>query len=375
MPFELALGARNRKSPFFEATVAAGVTQFTVYNHMYMPTSYGDPAAEYRRLTEGVAMWDVSVERQVQLAGPDALALARILTPRNLDKLKPGQGRYVPICDHRGAILNDPVLLPLADDLVWLSIADSDMVLWARAIAAERGLDVTVSEPDVSPLAIQGPKAEEVVAGLFGEWVRELSYFGFRETELDGIALVVARSGWSKQGGFELYLRDGRCGTDLWNRVVEAGRGHDIGPGSPNPIERMESGLISIGADTDDETNPFELGLGRFVDVEQETDFIGKAALARIADEGRRRQFVGYRIDGPPLAAPAQHRWPLHAGGKPAGFVSSAGFSPRVDGGSNIGVGLVETGLAEEGTELACDSETGPRTAKVAYLPFATGGS
>jgi glycine cleavage system aminomethyltransferase T len=248
--FSIHIGPNIRTSPYFEATVADGVRSFSVYNHMAIPGHFGDPEAEYDRLLNGVAMWDVAAQRQVQLEGPDAMALAQLLTPRNLAGTKVGQGRYVPMCDHDGWLINDPVLLPLSDTCVWLSIADSDIALWAAAIGRERGLDVTVSEPDVSPLAIQGPKAMDVAEVLFGDLgAGALKYFQFREAELDGIPLIVARSGWSKQGGVELYLRDGGRGTELWHRVKEAGAPFGIGPGAPNDIERLESGLISYGAD------------------------------------------------------------------------------------------------------------------------------
>ncbi|MDG2491052.1 MAG: glycine cleavage system protein T, partial [Alphaproteobacteria bacterium] len=293
MAVQLSIGARVRKSPFFQASCKAGLAAASVYNHMYMPTSYGDPAAEYDRLINGVAMWDVAVERQVALKGPDALALARLLTPRNLDGLVIGQGKYVPICNHSGAIINDPVLLQVAEDEIWLSIADSDIALWAAGIAGAKGMDVRVFEPDVSPLAIQGPKAVDVTTDLFGDWVRDLKYFGFAETELDGIPLVVAKSGWSKQGGYELYLRDGKYGDALWGKVKAAGASYGIGPGTPNYIERLESGLISYGADTDDKSNPFEFGMDKFIDVDQEQDFVGKAALQALRDAGATRRFMG----------------------------------------------------------------------------------
>ncbi|MGB7204023.1 MAG: glycine cleavage system protein T, partial [Anderseniella sp.] len=219
--FSVYPSARLRPSPYFESTVAEGVSSFTVYNNMLMPTGYGKPEEEYWRIINGASMWDVAVERQVQLKGPDAGKLAQILCTRNVAKCKVGQGKYVAICDHRGTIINDPIILKLADDLYWLSIADSNIWFWARAIAAERGLNVDVSEPDVSPLAVQGPKAEDVVASIFGDWVRELKYFWFKETEIEGIPVAVARSGWSKQGGFEIYLMDGSKGAQLWNIVKE----------------------------------------------------------------------------------------------------------------------------------------------------------
>ena len=369
---QIAFGARVRKSPFFERTIAAGASHFTVYNHMYMPVSYGDPLAEYRRLVEGVAMWDVAVERQVEISGKDAERLARFLTTRDLKSLAPGQGRYVPICNQAGALINDPVLLPLEDGRFWFSIADSDMKLWAQGIALAGGYDVTIVEPDVSPLAIQGPKAVEVVDAMFGGWVRELTYFGFRETELEGIPLIVAKSGWSKQGGYELYLRDGSMGGRLWDLVAEAGAGHDIGPGAPNYIERLESGLVSVGADTDETADPFEMGLGKFVHLDREDDFAGKVALRDIAQRGPARRFMGMHIDGPPLAAGSQHRWPLSLDGDPAGFISAAAFSPRARAGEggNVGVGLVRTDCARAGQTLQCASEDGLRAVTVTELPI-----
>ena len=370
MSLGIAIGARVRKSPYFDKTVEDGVTAFSVYNHMYMPTSYGDPEAEYNRLINGVAMWDVAVERQVSLKGPDAEKLARYLTARDLGKLNIGQGRYVPLCDHRGTLINDPVLLTLAEDEYWLSIADSDVMLFSRGIAAERGLDVSIHEPDVSPLAIQGPKAVEVVANLFGDWVRELKYFGHREANLNGIPLQVARSGWSKQGGYELYLQDSMRGNELWDIVKEAGQPYDIGPGTPNYIERLESGLVSYGADTDDFTNPYEVGLGKFVSLNREDDFIGKKALTKIHADGIKRQFVGYKIKGEPLAAGNQHKWPTKNGESYIGFVSASAWSPRIK--SNIGVGLIETAFSEPGTEVTIQTDTvdGDLIATISKLPF-----
>ncbi len=189
-------------------------------------------------------MWDVGVERQVSLKGPDALEIARQLAGRNLDGLTIGQGKYAPLCDFNGRLINDPVLLQVAEDEIWLSIADSDISLWATAFAGACAMDVQVTELDVSPLAVQGPKAQLVLADLFGEWIHDLRYFGFRQTMLGSIPVVVARSGWSKQGGYEIYLMDSASGTLLWDRVKEAGAPYGIGPGTPNYIERVESGLI-----------------------------------------------------------------------------------------------------------------------------------
>lgn len=337
--FSITPSTRLRPSPFFEATVAEGATSFTVYNHMLMPTDYGDPEAEYWRLIEGVALWDVSVERQVQIAGPDAGRLVRALVPRDLTSCEPGQGRYVALCDHAGRLINDPILLTLSNDRYWLSIADSDVLLWARSVAAERGLDVEVTEPDVSPLAVQGPKAEAVAAALFGDWVRGLKRFRFRETAVDGIPVVVARSGWSKQGGYEIYLMDGARGRELWNLVREAGRPWGIGPGNPNNVERIEGGLLSWGGDTDGRTNPFEVRLGRYVDLDLADDVVGIAALRRIAAEGPARHQLGVVLDGDaPMAPPI--RWSdIRLDGRKVGDMTNGVWSYRLK--RNIGFALV----------------------------------
>ena len=223
-------------------------------------------------------------------------------------------------------------------------------------------------EPDVSPLAVQGPKSVEVVASLFGDWVRDLRYFGFRLTEIDGIPLVLARSGWSKQGGFELYLRDGRRGTDLWNTVAAAGAPFGIGPGSPNYLERVESGLISYGADTDVCTTPFEMGLDRFVDLNQHHDFIGKKSLTALKEAGVKRRFVGLKIDGSAFARPAENRFDVMYHGASAGYVSAAAFSPRI--GSNIALAMVSTIAIDAGTGVEVITDVGMRHAVIVDLPF-----
>jgi len=373
LTFTLHIGPNIRTSPYFEATVADGVRSFSVYNHMAIPGHFGDPEAEYDRLLNGVAMWDVAAQRQVQLAGPDAMALAQLLTPRHLAGTRVGRGRYVPMCDHDGWLINDPVLLPLSDTCVWLSIADSDIALWAGAIGRERGLSVTVTEPDVSPLAVQGPRAMDVAEALFGAWVRQLKYFAFREVDLDGIPLVVARSGWSKQGGVELYLRDGACGTELWDRVKEAGRPFSIGPGAPNDIERLESGLISYGADMRRQTlpaNPFEMGFAGMIDLAAGHAFIGRPALERIAAEGPTRRRVGLVLDGPSVAGNARPL-PLLQHGAQVGHVSEIAFSRRI--GRNIGVGLAPLDLPEDANGLTVRLPDGDRTAHLAALPFDQG--
>jgi len=338
--FGITPSARLRPSPFYEATLADGVTAFTTYNHMLMPTSFGSPEEEYWRLVRGVSQWDVACERQVQLKGPDAGRLAQILSPRDLTCCKVGQGKYVPLCNHAGVLINDPILLKLEEDHYWLSIADSNIWFWARAIAAERRLNVEVGEPDVSPLAVQGPKAEDVIASIFGDWIRSLKYFWFQETKVEGIPLAVARSGWSKQGGFELYLMDGRQGTKLWNIVKEAGKRWQIGPGTPNFCERVESGLLSYGGDTDGTTNPFEVRMEKYVDLDVPEDVIGIEALRRIHAAGVRRHQLGVVLEGEEPTALGFHWHPVLKDGRKVGHLTNCVWSYRLR--KNIGFALIE---------------------------------
>ena len=367
MVFGITPSARLRPSPYFEATVAEGVTAFTIYNHMLMPTSFGKPEEEYWRLINGVSQWDVACERQVELRGKDAGRLAQILTVRNLGSCAVGQGKYAPICNHAGNLINDPVVLKVAEDRYWFSIADSNVWFWARAIAAERGLEVEVGEPDVSPLAVQGPKAEDVVASMFGDWVRTMKYFWFRETTLDGVPLILARSGWSKQGGFELYLMDGTQGTKLWNLVREAGQPWDIGVGTPNLSERVESGLLSYGGDTDDRTNPFEVRLGRYVDLDLADHVLGIPALRRIHASGSRRHQLGVVLEGnkPTTLSFVWH--PILQNGRKVGDLTNCTWSYRLK--QNIGFALISSECAAgDAVEVVKDGEQEKGT--LTELPF-----
>jgi glycine cleavage system aminomethyltransferase T len=365
--FSIFPTARLRPSPFYEAARAEGMVAGFVYNRMIMPTSYGNPEAEYWRIINGVSQWDVGVERQVQLKGSDAGKLAQILAPRDLSNCQPGQGKYVPLCNHRGTIINDPIVLKLADDLYWLSIADSDIWLWAGAIAAERGLAVEVSEPDVSPMALQGPKAEDVVASVLGDWVRSLKYFWFKETTLAGIPVVVQRSGWSKQGGFEIYLRDGTQGTKLWNIFKEAGQAWGIGPGAPATAERTESGLVSVGGDTDENTNPFEVRLGKYVNLDVPDDVVGITALRKIKAEGIKRHQLGLVLEGGAPEPLGFKREDILLGGKRIGMMTNCVWSPRMK--TNIGYALVDV-TAQVGNDVTVQRDRGAVKAKLVELPF-----
>lgn len=364
---DIGPNTRLRVSPYYAATQSEGVTAFSPYNNMLMPVSYGDPVAEYDRLMNGVAQWDVAVQRQVEIKGRDAGALVQILSVRDLSRCVVGQGKYVPMCDHRGVLINDPVVLKLAEDHFWLSIGDNNILMWARAIAAERGMVAEICEPDVSPMAVQGPKAEDVVAAIFGDAVRALKFFGFMEADINGIPLKIQRSGYSKQGGFELYLMDGTRGFDLWNIVREAGQPFGIGPGNPNPVERIESGLLSYGGDTDDATNPFEVRLGKYVDLDLGDDVIGIAALRVIKAEGPKRHQLGVVFkDQPPQ--PGHAVWyDVLSGGNPVGHMTNGGYSPRKQ--ALIGYVLVDTSV-KEGTQVEVIRESERLRGTTCALPF-----
>src|SRR6188474_2928917 len=299
--FDMSLiqrGARLRRTPYYEATQRHGAKAYTVYNHMLFPICFDDMEAEYRHLLEHVTLWDVAVERQVEITGPDAFKFTNLLTPRDLTKCAVGQAKYVIITTDTGGIINDPVLLRLAQNHFWLALADSDVLLWARGVAARAGMKVEITEPDVSPLQLQGPKSKDVAKALFGDRVLDLGYYYFFETSLDGIPVVVTRTGWSAEVGYEIYLRDGSRGTDLWERIMEAGKPFDIRPTGPVDIRRVEGGILNWGADMTIANNPFEVGLERLCQLDGDFEFKGKEALRRIRDEGVKRKLVGVEIGG-----------------------------------------------------------------------------
>lgn len=360
-------GARLRRSPFFEATQRYGCRAYTVYNHMFLPSYYDDPVNEYWHLLEHVTLWDVAVERQVEITGPDAFRFTSLLTPRDLSRCRVGQGRYALITAEDGGIVNDPVLLRLGENHFWLAVADSDVLLWARGIAVRTEMRVQIQEPDVSPLQVQGPHSRAVLRALFGDRVLGLPYYHFFEADLEGIPVLVTRTGWSAEIGYEVYLRDGSRGSDLWERIMEAGAPYKIRPTGPSDIRRIEGGLLNYGIDMTLENNPYEVGLDRLVDLDKRAGFIGRDALARIRAEGVKRRLVGIQIQGAALDL-NETRWPVRVAGAPAGVVTSAVYSPRLKG--NIGYAYVPVAHAALGTELLIGTPLGSARATVVTMPF-----
>ena len=358
-----------RKSPFFEATLRAGCGGLSVANHMYQPHSYADPTDEYRHLTEGVTLWDVATERQVEIIGPDALAFTELLTPRHVSACPVGRGRYVVITSAEGGIVNDPVLFRLSEKRFWLSASDSDLILWAKGVAVFAALEVTISEPDVSPLQIQGPKSPAVIEALFGNGGKGLRYYEIRELDLDGIPVMLSRSGWSGELGFEIFLRDSRYGDVLWERIMAAGRPQGIVVTGPSDIQRFEAGILGYGCDISLDVNPYEVGLDWMLEPEKAEDFIGKAALMRIKREGVKRNLVAIRLECDPLPQGAfQDRWPVNIGGDRIGEVTGAVYSPRLD--KNIGYAMLKSAHTSLGTSVSVSTPFGQANAVVVQKPF-----
>ena len=361
-------GPRYRKSPFFEATRRAGCKAWGIYNHMYIPNYYDDPIEEYRSLTNDVTLWDVSVERIVEITGPDASEFTNRLTPRDLTKCAIGQGKYVLITAEDGGIVNEPVLLRLGENQWWLALSDSDAGLWARGYAAGCGLDVKVREPEIYPVQVQGPKSKDVMIELFGEAVANIRYYWTMETDLDGIPVVISRTGWSAEIGFEVYLRDPSRGEELWDRIMEAGKPHRIRPIAPSQIRRIEAGIYRYGADMTIEDNPFEvMGLERLVE-DQSADYIGKEALMRIKAEGVSRKLVGLVLDSDEIVRGRPDAAPAYSDGKEIGRVTVIVWSPRMQ--KNIGYVWVPIELAAPGNALEVCTLDGTAMGKTAAVPF-----
>lgn len=361
-------GARLRRTPFFDATQKYGARGYTVYNHIFFPINFDSFEAEYDVLTNGVTIWDVSVERQVEITGRDAFKFTNMLVGRDLNQCKVGQGKYVVLTDEQGGIINDPVLLRLGENHFWLALADSDVLLWAKGAALNMNLDVQIIEPDVSPIQIQGPNSKPLMKTLFGNKVLELPYYFFTETKLNGIPLIVTRTGWSAEVGYEIYLRDGKRGEELWERIMKAGKKFHIKPTGPSDIRRIEAGILNYGADMTLENNPYEVGLGWLIDSNKKEDFIGKKALQQIKANGVKQKLVGVEIAGNKIEF-NMNKWKVSVKGNNIGQITSAIYSPRLK--KNIGYAMVPVEYAALGTSLTVtlpDSEK--RKAIVVHKPF-----
>ena len=361
-------GTQIRKSPYFDATVRWGAKAFSVYNHMNIPRDFGDPVQNFWNLVNDAILCDVAVERQVEITGPDAAKFMQMLTPRDLSNMSVGQCKYILITNADGGILYDPILLRLGENHFWISLADSDILLWAQGVSVHSGLKVNIREPDVSPLQLQGPKSGEVMKALFGKSIIDLKYYWFREVELDGIPLIASRTGWSSELGYELYLQDGSLGDDLWEKIMAAGTPFGLKPGHTSSIRRIEGGMLSYQADADINTNPYELGMEHMINPDMEAEFIGKDALLRIRKNGVSRKQVGLRIECAPLKEPNTTFWKIRKNRKTVGKVTSAVYSPRLE--QNIALAIVSAELSEIGNVVEVSMRSGTAQASIVETPF-----
>jgi dimethylsulfoniopropionate demethylase len=353
----LQVSRRQRATPYTSRVEALGVSGFSVVNHTILPKSFQKSVAEdYWHLKTHVQLWDVGCQRQVELRGADAARLAQLMTPRDLRRVRVGQCLYAPLIDADAGMLNDPIILKLAEDRYWLSIADADILLWAKGLALGLGLDIAVSEPDVWPLALQGPRADDLAARLFGDELRDLRFFDFMVVDFCGEPVIVARTGFSKQGGFEMYPHGFAQAGALWDALWQQGADFELSPGSPNLIERVEGGLLSYGNEITRAENPLECGLERYCQLDGSIDYIGRDALLKIAATGPARLIRGVMFDGD--ACPAcQHPWPLSVDQRQVGYITTAIWSPRFE--QNVALAMLDRGYWEPGTDVVVASSDG----------------
>ena len=365
---KFSFGTQVRKSPFSEAALRWGAQGFSVYNHMYIPRDFGDPVQNFWNLVNHAILCDVAVERQVEITGPDAANFTQYLTCRDISDCEVGQCKYLLITDEQGGVINDPILLKLAKDRFWLSIADSDVLLWAKGVAIHAKMNVKISEPDVSPLQLQGPRSREILRAAFGDGPAELKYYRFMKFDWDGVPLVISRTGWSSELGYEIFLCDGKKGDALWEYIMGVGKPLGLMPGHTSSIRRIEAAMLSYNADVTLDDNPYELGMDRLVNCDSEVDFIGKKSLKDIRSKGVSRKLVGLEIFGDPILESNNERWPIYVNGKRAGYVTSAIHTPRLN--KNIALAMLSEKNSALGTELEVDDGILLRKCVVVPKPF-----
>src|SRR5262245_2168141 len=374
-PFDMSLvqrGARNRRTPYYEATQRSSPKAYTVYNHMYFPVRFDTFENEFQALLNDVTIWDVSVERCIEVSGPDGFKFAQLVTPRNLSKCAVGQGKYVLICDSDGGVINDPVMTRMDENTFWFALASSDVLLFFKGLKnAYPKLNVQIKELDVAPLQVQGPKSKDLMKDLLGPSILDLKYYFWRKAEIKGVPVVITRTGWTSEVGYEVYLLDPTKGSVIWDTLLEVGKPYNVKPTGPSDIRRVEGGILNWGADMTYENNAVELGLERLVDFSlPEEACISIGALKKIKAQGVKNKLVGVTLDGDPFPALNAVKWPAHKadGGAAIGKVTSAIYSPRLK--KNIGYCWLPAEIAKDGTRVKVETEWGPRTATVVAMPF-----
>ena len=365
---DFGFGTQIRNRPFFNATVRWGAKDFSVYNHMYIPRDFGNPEQNFWNLINEAILCDVAVERQVQIKGPDASAFVQMMTPRDLSSMQVGQCKYVILTNQFGGILNDPVLLKVEEDCYWFSLADSDVLFWALGLAANNKYDVDITEPDVSPIQLQGPKSKDIMTKIFGNEILDIKYYWFKRFNLNGIELIIARTGWSSEFGYELFLLNYNDGDELYETLMQSGKELGLHPGHTSTIRRIEGAMLSYHSDMDINTNPLELGLDKFIDIDKNFDFIGKNALIEIKNKGITRKQVGLIIDDDPMEGPNTYFWIIEKDNLNVGRVTSAVYSPRLK--QNIGLAMVDINYSTLGTKLNVIKGEDVCKAEIVEKPF-----
>ncbi len=365
---ELALSRRLRATPFTKRGLEIGLSALTVYNHTLMAASIRGLETDYHHLKQHVQLWDVGGERQVEIRGKDAAWLTQYLTPRDLSRAQIGQCLYAPLVDENGGMINDPIILKLAEDHFWLSIASSDVLLWVKGLAVGLGCDVTVSEPPVTPLAVQGPKSDNLMSKVFGDSVTKLRFFRFDYFTLDNYRYLIAKSGWSKQGGYEVYVDDTAAGEHLFETLWTAGQEFDVHTGCPNLIERIEGGLLSYGNDMTLANNPFECGLDQYCNWKDDTEFLGRPALETMRTAGPPKQrMIGMQFSAD-HCPPCTETWPVYIENRQIGMVTSAAYSPDLD--CIVALGMLTGNYSQEGHKISVQTPEGILDGVTVSLPM-----
>ena len=365
---DFGFGTQIRKSPFFDATVKWGAKDFSVYNHMYIPRDFGNPEQNFWNLINDAILCDVAVERQVQVKGPDASKFVQMMTPRDLSTMQVGQCKYVILINQNGGVLNDPILLKVGEDKYWFSLADSDILLWAQGLAVNGDYNVEITEPDVSPLQLQGPKSRDIMIKIFGDQIADLKYYWFKQFTFNNIELIISRTGWSSELGYEIFLTDSKVGNELYEHIMKIGDPMGLKPGHTSTIRRIEGGMLSYHADMTINTNPLELGMDKFIDLNSDFDFIGKDALIKIKNDGIKRKQVGLYLDNKRMDGPNTRFWNLIYNNKIVGKITSAVYSPRLE--QNIALAIVDIKYSNLNQKLIVNDGNSEFNAVVVNKPF-----
>ena len=365
--FPIVKSRRLRSTPYTDRIEAHGVSSYTVYNHMLLPASFKSLESDYHHLKEFVQVWDVAAERQVEITGKDSAKLVQLMTCRDLSKSKIGRCYYSPLVDQEGLLVNDPIINKLAEDRWWISIADSDVIFFAKGIASGNKFEVEIKEPNVNILAVQGPLAENLMAKLFGEEIRDLKFFNFKYFNYKEHKYFIARSGWSKQGGFEVYVEEDIAGQDLYDYLFEFGKEFNIRPGCPNLIERIESALLSYGNDFDNRDNPFEANFDKFVNLDSDVNFLGKEKLKKIQQDGITRKLMGVKIDSNKIDMYCEKTL-FDDKNNIVGYVRSATYSPTFK--KVIGIAMINKPYWNSKDQFKIDIDERIFVGTVCDLPF-----